>query len=78
MCKGLAREDCTLEVGRTVAATMPTRARLQTVDGVLRGRRMLTHDVVAFEIALDRPLHFEAGQFALSVPASRAPAPTRW
>src|SRR5262249_22527545 len=31
--------------------------------------RMLTHDVLAFEIALDRALDFEAGQFALiSVP----------
>jgi toluene monooxygenase electron transfer component len=69
MCQGLAREDCTLEVGHAVAATMPTRARLQTVDGVLRGRRMLAHDVAALEVALDRPLDFEAGQFALlSVP----------
>src|SRR4029077_3545590 len=69
MCQGLAREDSTLEVSRAVLATMPTRTRLQTASGVLHGRRMLTHDVVAFEVALDRPLDFEAGQFALlSVP----------
>ena len=69
MCQGLVREDCTLEVGRVVAAEMPVRARLQTLGGVLHDRRMLTHDVAAFEVALDRPLDFEAGQFVLvSVP----------
>src|SRR5712691_6946501 len=69
MCQGLVREDCTLEVGRAVAAEMPVRARPQALGGVLRGRRRLTHDVVAFEMALDRPLDFEAGQFVLvSVP----------
>ena len=69
MCQSLVREDCTLEVGRAVAAEMPARARLQTLGGVLHDRRMLTHDVAAFEVALDRPLDFEAGQFVLvSVP----------
>ncbi len=69
MCQGLAREDCTLEVGRAVTADIPARARLHAVRGVLQGRRMLTHDVLAFEIAVERPLDFEAGQFALiSVP----------
>jgi len=69
MCQGLVREDCTLEVGRAVAAEMPGRARPHALGGLLGERRMLTHDVAAFEMTLDRPLDFEAGQFVLvSVP----------
>lgn len=68
MCQGLARDDCTLEVSRAVTV-MPARARLQVLSGVLRRRRRLTHDVMAFEIAPDGLLDFEAGQFVLvSVP----------
>src|SRR5262249_42004318 len=38
----------------------------------LRGLRRLTHDVVAFEVEIDRPLDFAAGQFVLlSVPGVR-------
>jgi toluene monooxygenase electron transfer component len=64
MCQGLVREDCTLEVARPVVE-MPARARLQSSGGVLRGLRKLTHDVVAFEVGLEQPLSFEAGQFVL-------------
>ena len=31
----------------------------------MRGWRRLTHDVAAFDVELDRPLDFDAGQFAL-------------
>ncbi len=31
----------------------------------MRGYRRLTHDVAAFDVDLDGPLDFEAGQFAL-------------
>jgi toluene monooxygenase electron transfer component len=65
MCQGLTREDCTLEVSRTLTAEMPARLRPQTFGGVLRAPRMLTHDVLAFEVDIDRPLDFEAGQFAI-------------
>jgi toluene monooxygenase electron transfer component len=65
MCQGLALEDCTLEVGRAVTAEMPVHSRPRTFGGVLRSPRMLTHDVLAFEIELDEPLDFEAGQFAI-------------
>ena len=64
MCQGLAQEDCTLEVGRAVTASMPGPWP-QAFGGVLRAPRMLTHDVVAFEVDIDRPLDFEAGQFAI-------------
>jgi toluene monooxygenase electron transfer component len=69
MCQGRAREDCTLEVARTLTAETPVPLRPRSFSGVLRSPRMLTHDVLAFEVDLDRPLDFEAGQFViLTVP----------
>lgn len=68
MCQCLAREDCALEVGvlKTREAGAPLPGAL---GGHVRGWRRLTHDVAAFEVPLDRPLDFDAGQFALlSVP----------
>ena len=64
MCQCLAREDCALEVGvlKTRAANVPLPAAL---GGRLQGWRLLTHDVAAFDVELDRPLDFDAGQFAL-------------
>src|SRR5882724_861603 len=68
MCQCLAREDCALEVGvlKTREADTPLPGAL---GGEVRGRRRLTHDVAAFDVDLDRPLDFDAGQFALlSIP----------
>ncbi|MGH7367508.1 MAG: 2Fe-2S iron-sulfur cluster-binding protein [Candidatus Rokuibacteriota bacterium] len=64
MCQCVARDDCALEVGVLKAreASVPLPCAL---GGLVRGRRRLTHDVAAFEVDLDRPLDFEAGQFAL-------------
>ena len=64
MCQCLAREDCTLEVSvlKTRDATVPLPSAL---GGVVRRRRRLTHDVAAFDVELERPLDFDAGQFAL-------------
>jgi toluene monooxygenase electron transfer component len=68
MCQCLAREDCALEVGvikaREADAPLPG-----ALGGHVRGWRRLTHDVAAFDVELDRPLDFDAGQFALlSIP----------
>jgi toluene monooxygenase electron transfer component len=64
MCQCLAREDCALEVGvlKTREADTPLPGAL---GGEVRGWRRLTHDVAAFDVDLDRPLDFDAGQFAL-------------
>ena len=63
MCQCVARDDCVLEVAILKAReTVPLPS---PVAGVLRGWRHLTHDVAAFDVHLDRPLDFEAGQFAL-------------
>ena len=75
MCQCLAREDCALEVGvlkaREVDAPLPG-----ALGGRVRGWRRLTHDVAAFDVDLDRPLDFDAGQFALltipGIPGARA------
>src|SRR5204862_7463944 len=37
----------------------------RAVGGILRDVRPLTHDVAAFEVELDTPVDFAAGQFAL-------------
>ena len=64
MCQCRAEEDCALEVGvlKAAAADAPRPAAL---GGRLQGWRLLTHDVAAFDVELDRPLDFDAGQFAL-------------
>jgi toluene monooxygenase electron transfer component len=68
MCQCLAREGCGLEVG--VLKTREPDAPLPgALGGHVRGWRRLTHDVAAFDVELDRPLDFDAGQFALlSIP----------
>ena len=68
MCQCRAEEDCALEVG--VLKTRETDTPLPgALGGEVRGRRRLTHDVAAFDVDLDRPLDFDAGQFALlSIP----------
>ena len=62
-CQSVAHEDCALEVFaiKSCEATSPPRA----LTGILRDLRRLTHDVVAFEVDLDAPMDFDAGQFAL-------------
>lgn len=68
MCQCLAREDCGLEVG-VIKAREPDAPLPGALGGRVRGWRCLTHDVAAFDVDLDRPLDFDAGQFALlSVP----------
>ena len=63
-CQSLARDDCALEVF-ALKAREPDAAAPRALMGNVQGFRRLTHDVVAFEIDLDAPLDFDAGQFAL-------------
>jgi toluene monooxygenase electron transfer component len=63
-CQSLAREDCALEVF-TLKSREPDASAPRALAGIVRGRRALTHDVVAFDVDLDAPLDFDAGQFAL-------------
>src|SRR5262245_36784383 len=63
MCQSVAHEDCVLEVGAPFKDAFAPAPRALT--GCVRGSRRLTHDVMAFEVDLEAPLEFVAGQFAL-------------
>lgn len=62
LCQSHAKGDCLLRVPADVRAegtdTAPHR-----VQGRIEGLKKLTSDVVDFEIVLDEPVGFEAGQF---------------
>src|SRR5207248_3402050 len=63
-CQSVAHDDCALEVGPLKSREPNTSAR-RVRRGVLCGLRPLTHDVTAFDVAIDGPLDFAAGQFVL-------------
>ena len=63
MCQSVAHEDCVLEVGAPFKDAFAPAPRALT--GVVQGSRPLTHDVLAFDVELDQPIEFAAGQFAL-------------
>ena len=64
MCQSLAHEDCVLEVGAPFKAGDRAARRARRAASY-RGSRRLTHDVLAFDVDLEQPLDFAAGQFAL-------------
>ena len=66
MCQSLPRGECELELARAAVAPMAERAcRPVHVTAVVGPLRPLTHDVVAFDLELERPIEFEAGQFVV-------------
>jgi toluene monooxygenase electron transfer component len=69
MCQCAAEDDLTLEVSQFVYAAEAGACAPAACAGVLRGTRLLTHDVMEFSIELDLPRAFDAGQFvAVAVP----------
>jgi toluene monooxygenase electron transfer component len=74
MCQSVAREDCALEIGAPLKEASAPAPR--ALAGLVRGPRGLTHDVMAFDLDLDQPLDFAAGQFAIltvpGIPGARA------
>jgi toluene monooxygenase electron transfer component len=66
MCQSLPRGDCELALIRNAVSPMVPGACVPAhVDAVVRRRRPLTHDVLALDLDLARPLDFEAGQFVV-------------
>ena len=63
MCQCAAETDVTLQVSKFINAADPGACAPVACQGVLRGARLLTHDVMAFGIELERACDFEAGQF---------------
>src|SRR5467141_713030 len=75
-CQSVAHDDCALEVGGTLKSREPSASAPRALGGVVRALRRLTHDVAAFDVEIDAPLDFAAGQFALltvpGIPGARA------
>jgi toluene monooxygenase electron transfer component len=70
MCQCAAAGEVTIEVATFVYAMDPGACTAEPVAGAITNARTLTQDVVAFEVALERPVDFDAGQFmAMAVPA---------
>jgi toluene monooxygenase electron transfer component len=65
MCQSFPRTDCMLTIGKRVVSMAIGRFAPERVGGTLENSRELAPGVIAFEVVLDRPLSFEAGQFVL-------------
>jgi len=65
MCQCAAESDVTLQVSKFINAADPGACAPDACRGVLRGTRMLTHDVIAFGVELERACDYDAGQFAV-------------
>src|SRR4051812_25949932 len=63
MCQCTALTDLNLEVASFVYPADPSSPPIAAFSGTLEALRPLTHDVAAFDVALERPCEFEAGQF---------------
>jgi toluene monooxygenase electron transfer component len=69
MCHCAPAGDVVAEVASFVYATDPGACPTESLVGIVSAPRRLTHDVLAFDVQLDRPLDFDAGQFmAVGVP----------
>lgn len=72
LCQCVAEGDVTLEVATFVQSTEPGACPVGVGSGVLRRPRLLTHDVMAFDVEFEQPREFEAGQFmVLAAPGVR-------
>src|SRR5439155_7806803 len=63
-CQSVAPGHCALEVG-PLNSRDPNTSGPRVPRGILCGLRPLTHHVTAFDVAIDGPLDFAAGQFVL-------------
>ena len=63
MCQCVPEGDVTLEVAKFVKPFEPGACRVSAGEGRLRNASLLVHDVMAFDVELDAPRDFEAGQF---------------
>jgi len=65
MCRAKARGDCTLRVPAAVTNSMNPEIVPGYRQGAIANVHKLTHDVLGFGVALDRPMTFRAGQFVV-------------
>lgn len=65
MCQAAARDGCTLRVPAVVGDEIGTVPPPRHRTGEVTLRQTLTDDVVAFQVAIDTPMTFDAGQFVV-------------
>lgn len=82
MCQCRPQGDCRLETRAYVYSTDPAPGAPEAVSGRITALRMLTSDVVAFEVAPERPIPYLAGQFVTlahpDVAGARGYSMTAW
>lgn len=64
LCQAHAHGDCVVRVPAKVEPIDDTTAKPADFSGRIDNAQRLTHDVIHFEVVLDRPMAFAAGQFA--------------
>ena len=65
MCQARARGDCTLRVPGKMTGEIKRDRWPSYFDGQVNNCRLVTHDVSLFDVKLDKPTSFDAGQFVL-------------
>lgn len=65
MCQCVPVTDCVVEVANFVYASDPGACLPRASAGVISTWKMLTRDVAFFEIELEDPIEFDAGQYVL-------------
>lgn len=65
MCQAVALKDCEMKIPSEFGFAADGAAFPEPQGGRVGAPRSLTHDVMAFDLELDRPMSFEAGQFVV-------------
>ena len=70
MCQCRALGDCEIRVPGDISITTDGSSLPAHRIGKLKNRRLLTHDVLRFDVELESPLQFRAGQFVVLASSS--------
>lgn len=65
MCQCAARGDCELVVADSVGLASPRATLPSAINARVTSWQLLTHDVASWELELEGPMEYEAGQFVL-------------
>lgn len=65
LCQCTPREDCELEVAESVHHSASGSSTLFAVNARVASWKLLTHDVASWELELEEPMTYDAGQFVL-------------
>jgi toluene monooxygenase electron transfer component len=65
MCQCVPGADCDLEVAESVQRMAPGSTPPSSVNARVANWQLLTHDVASWELELEEPMTYEAGQFVL-------------